>query len=79
MILLLVLIVGIVGFVLAQMHRDATLSRITDTKPGELGLDFWFRLVSFLALPLLSLLAAQFPEISNFLFSWMQPAMQAFR
>jgi hypothetical protein len=79
MILLLALIVGIVGLVLAQMHRDATLSRITDTKPGELGLDFWFRLVAFVAVPLFSLLASQFPEIGNFLFSWMQPALQAFK
>jgi len=78
-ILLFFLIVGLVGFVFAQMHRDATLSRITDTKPGELGLDFWIRLVSFAAVPLVSLLTAQFPGIGGVLFSWMQPALQALK
>lgn len=78
-ILLFLLIVGLVGFVFAQMHRDTTLSRITNTKPGELGLDFWIRLVSFAAVPLLSLLTAQFPGISGALFSWMQPALQALK
>lgn len=78
-ILLFLLIVGLVGFVFAQMHRDATLSRITNTKPGELGLDFWIRLVSFAAVPLFSLLTAQFPGMSGLLFSWMQPALQALK
>jgi len=79
MVLLLFLILGCVAFVYAQMHRDATLSRITRTEPGELGLDFWVRLVGFAALPLVSLLAAQFPAINNFLFSWLQPALDAVR
>jgi len=52
-----------------QIRRDATLSLITDTSPGELGGDFWLKLLQFGALPLLSLLAAQFPEVANFLFS----------
>jgi hypothetical protein len=79
MIALLIIILGFVAFVYAQMHRDATLSRITDTKPGELGIDFWLRLAGFAALPLLSLLAAQFPEISSSLFSWLQPAVNAMK
>jgi len=78
-ILLFLLIFGLVGFVFAQMHRDATLSRITNTTPGELGLDFWIRLASFAAVPLFSLLTAQFPGISGLLFSWMQPALQALK
>jgi len=40
MLFLFALILALVGFVFAQMHRDATLSRITDTTPGELGIDF---------------------------------------
>jgi len=62
-----------------QIRRDATLSLITDTSPGELGGDFWLKLLQFGALPLLSLLAAQFPEVANFLFSWLEPATQALR
>lgn len=38
LVVLSVIIGSFVAFVYAQMHRDATLSRITDTKPGELGL-----------------------------------------
>jgi hypothetical protein len=78
-ILLFLLIFGLVGYVFAQMHRDATLSRLTNTTPGELGLDFWIRLVSFAAVPLFSLLTAQFPGISGLLFSWMEPALQALK
>jgi len=34
------------------------------------------RLGMFVIVPLLSLLSVQFPEVSNFLFSWLQPALQ---
>jgi hypothetical protein len=77
MVLLFLVIVSVVAFVYAQMHRDVTLSHITNTKPGELGADFWFRLATFAAVPLLSLLLAQFPEMNNFLFSWLQPVLQS--
>ena len=73
MIVLFLLVIGVVAIVLAQMHRNGTLSRITNTVPGELGVDFWLRLATFVAVPLLSLLAAQFPEISGALFSWVEP------
>jgi hypothetical protein len=73
----LVFMVVVVGTVFAQIHRDTTLSHITDTKPGELGGDFWLRMVSFIALPLFSLFASQFPEIGRFFYSWLQPALQA--
>jgi hypothetical protein len=79
MALLFVISLGIVAFVFAQMHRDPTLSYITDTTPGELGLDFWLRLASFAFIPLLSLLSAQFPEINQLLVSLMQPVLQAFK
>jgi hypothetical protein len=74
---LLLVIITFVGAIYAQMHRDATLSHITDTKPGELGSDFWLRIGGFLALPLISLLVSQFPDVNNLLFSWLQPAVQA--
>jgi hypothetical protein len=73
----LVFIVTVVGLVFAQIHRDATLSYITDTKPGELGVDFWLRMASFIALPLFSLFASQFPEVGRFFYGWLQPALQA--
>lgn len=76
---LLGIIVAVVGMIYAQMHRDSVLSYITDTKPGELGSDFWVRIVSFVALPLLSLLASQFPEIGGTISSWLEPAMHALK
>jgi hypothetical protein len=79
LILLFLLIVGFVAVVYAQMHRDSTLSRITDTTPGELGFDFWIRLAGFTAVPLLSLLLAQFPGVNNFLFSWLEPALRGWK
>ena len=77
LIVLLAFVVVVVGLVFSQIHRDAILSYITDTKPGELGSDFWFRMVSFTALPLFSLLASQFPSVNRFFYSWLQPAIQA--
>lgn len=79
MIFLLVFIAVAVGIVYGQAHKDATISRITDTEVGKLGVEFWFRLAAFVAVPLLTLLAARFPEIGGFLFSWLEPASQAFR
>jgi hypothetical protein len=77
--ILLVVIVGIVGFVYAQMHRDSTLSYITGTEPGELGLNFWVRIVSFVAVPAISLLASQFPQIAGLFSSWVEPAVNALK
>jgi hypothetical protein len=67
----------VVGVVFGQMYADPLLSLITNTKPGELGLDFWIRIGSFILIPLLSLLSVQFPEVNSFLFSWLQPALQS--
>lgn len=76
---LLAFIVAAVGMVYAQMHRDATLSYITDTRPGELGGDFWVRITAFVALPVLSLVASQYPEIGGLLNSWIEPALGALK
>src|SRR5512140_1299969 len=65
MVVLLFIVTGLVGLVFAKMHQDTILSYITDTTPGELGSDFWFRIASFAAVPVLSLLAVQFPAINN--------------
>jgi hypothetical protein len=69
----------VVGVVYGQMYANPLLSRITNTKPGELGLDFWVRLGTFAFVPLLSLLSMQFPSINNLLFSWLQPALQSIK
>lgn len=73
------IVAAIFIFVYAQMHRDTTLSHITNTKPGELGLDFWTKLIGLGAGPLLALLTALFPEFTSFISSWLQPGMQAMK
>jgi hypothetical protein len=67
------------GFMLAAAERDEVLSRLNGTKAGKIGKDFYMNLVSYGALPVLTVLAAQFPTIGSFLFSWVQPVLQALR
>jgi hypothetical protein len=57
------------------MHRNAILSRITETRPNELGWDFYFRVLAFGALPVLTWLAYQFPDIGNLVSKFLQPGV----
>jgi hypothetical protein len=77
---LLLVFLGI-GFVwlLAQMHRNAILSRITDTAPNQLGLDFYIRIVTFGAVPVLTWLAYQFPGLGGGLLRMLQPGLQVIK
>jgi hypothetical protein len=72
--LLVVLGAGVI-WVLAQMHRDPILSRITDTRPNALGWDFYLRVISFGALPVLAWLAYQFPDLGSAISKFIQPAV----
>jgi hypothetical protein len=65
--------------VYADMHRDATLSHVTKTKPGELGAEFWFKLVGFGLAPLIGLLTRLFPGITDLIFSWLQPSISSLK
>ncbi len=77
-VLLLVLVLGsAVALVYAGLERDSTLSRITNTEPGKLGLGFWVRYGSFIGVPILGLLVAQFPAITDFVTSWIEPSLNA--
>ncbi|MGA9244811.1 MAG: hypothetical protein WBW03_22875 [Silvibacterium sp.] len=53
--------------VFAQMHRDPILNWITDKKPNELGWDFYLRVASFGAVPVLTWLAYNYPAIGSVL------------
>jgi hypothetical protein len=66
-------------FVYAEMYRDATLSHITNSTPGQLGGGFWVQVITFGIGPLLGLLTTLFPSITNFVASWLQPGMQALK
>jgi hypothetical protein len=74
-----VVVGGVTVLMYSQMSRDATLSHITNTTPGELGGDFWMQLLTFGIGPLLGLLTTLFPSIADFVFSWLQPGTQAFK
>lgn len=76
----LFLIVGaVIVMVYADMHRDATLSHVTNTKPGELGSEFWFKMLAFGLAPLLGVLTRIFPGITDFVFSWLQPGISSLK
>jgi hypothetical protein len=74
-VLLVVISVGFIT-VFAQVHRNAILSRITDTKPNELGWDFYIRIITFGGVPVLTWLAYEFPQIGGSLFKILQPGLQ---
>lgn len=77
-ILLAVLGTGVIG-VFAQMHRDPILSRLTDKGPNELGWDFYFRIFVYGAIPVLTWLAYQFPDVSSTVFKFLQPGSSVFK
>ena len=60
------------------MSRNTILSYLSKTKPGKLDRNLLHAL-SFGALPLITVLASQFPSISVFLFSWVKPALETMR
>jgi hypothetical protein len=70
---------GTIIIVYAGMNRDATLSHITNTLPGELGGQFWLQLITFGIGPLVGLLTTLFPSITDFVTSWLQPSVQALK
>jgi hypothetical protein len=74
-ILLGILTFGFVS-VLAQMHRNAILSRVTNTTANELGWEFYARIFAFGAVPVLTWLAYQFPEIGGTIYRIIQPGLQ---
>jgi hypothetical protein len=68
-----------VTWVLAQIHRDAILSRIAKTKANELGAEFYIRIISFGALPLLTWLAYEFPGVGNTILKFLQPGIEVMK
>jgi len=67
---------GVVVFwVFSGMERDAILSRIAGTEPGELNQEFWIQLAGMGILPFLGVLSHLFPSIAVFFSSWIAPGM----
>jgi len=53
------------------------MSRLTDTKANEVGRTFFFRLLQYGSLPLLTVLSSQFSWVNHTLFSWLRPVLEA--
>ncbi len=70
---------AVVGYVYAHLHKDATLSKLTNTREGELDLQFWVQIAGVGAIPLLTLLATQLPELNQVILYFLQPAVQALK
>jgi hypothetical protein len=66
-------------WIYAMMHRDDIMSRTTETQSGKLDADFFTKVLSMAGLPLLTHIASQFPEVSNLVFSWLEPGLSSAR
>lgn len=64
---------------LIGLERNPVLSRIAGGDPGKLNTGFYLKIAGYGGLPLISLLASQFPSISSFLLSWVEPTLEAFK
>lgn len=75
---LMALSVGSVLSILVQMNRDVVLSRIARTTEGKVTWDFPFvlNLLVVIAVPLVTLLGSQFPEVRDFVFGWVNPILK---
>jgi hypothetical protein len=62
---------------LAQIERDPILSRLSGSKEGELGKDFYIRVLTFGTVPILTVLATEFPSIGQYISGLIQPMSAA--
>ena len=67
---------GVVA-VVAQVERNALVSRLSDKTAGELGGSFYLQLLKYGTVPLLTIFGSQVPFISNVVLKWVQPALEA--
>ena len=63
----------------SEMQRDEILSRTTETTTGKIDSAFFLKILSVVGIPALSLVASQFPEFSNAIFSWLMPGLTTVR
>ena len=75
---LVILGLGVIR-VFAQMHRDPILSRVTETRPNELGWNFYLRIFAFGAILVLTWLAYEFPDASSAIYRFVQPGASVFK
>ena len=68
-------------FVFLKFNRNEILSRLADTPPNEFTVDksLILPVITYAVIPLISLLAVEFPGFGNFLFAWVEGVRQAVR
>ena len=68
--------VGVVVHMAVQMNRDAVLSCLNGTKPGEIHWDAGFigRMVLLIVVPVLGLVGVQFPDTISQILRWIAPS-----
>jgi hypothetical protein len=75
----LLFICGGTIWIFSQMYRDPLLSRITGTEANELGSEFYLRVLSTGAIPILTWVAYHFPSISNTIQKYIQPGLSSMK
>ncbi len=70
---IILVFVGLSLIAFIQMDRDAVLSILSGTTPGQISWnwEFIFRIITYVFLPISALLGAQFPEVLRQAMSWM--------
>jgi hypothetical protein len=63
--------------VIAQVERNALVSRLSNSTPGELGSNFYLQLLKYGMVPILTIFGSQIPFFSNVVLKWVQPALEA--
>ena len=72
----LVIVVTVGCFlIILRLEKDEIMSRLGGTEPGRINLrpELISKLVIYVALPVVGLLTAVFPEVSDLLSSWIDP------
>ena len=72
---LMLLVIGMSLHAILAMERDEVLSRLGNSRPGGISFNLTFigQLVVYVLLPAAAVIASVFPEISELLFSWLDP------
>jgi len=68
-------VVALSIWVFVELDRNTLMSHVSGTRPGEVTLNWalFVRVLSFGAVPLLSVAAAQYPQIATFVFRTLSP------
>ena len=75
LLVIVIAVFALVARVYVEMARDEILSLMTGTNPGELGGEFWIKILGFGTGPLAGLVAAQFPAVAETIFSVLGPSL----